>query len=117
MNPIGNFTTPSGWWNPIVWVVAFILIFIASYLLWRRGEKAYKKGTMQVEPFLSGNAPPTPDKVHVRAGNIYWGFVTSLKGYYNFLRRIHNGIVNDYVGWYIGILAIMLIIYFLWGGA
>ncbi len=118
MNPLGNFTTPSGWWNPLVWVVAFILIFIASYILWRSGERAYKKGTMQVETFLSGNVPSSsPREMHVGGGNLYWGFVTSLAGYYRFLRKIHNGIINDYVGWYIGILAIILIIYFLWGGA
>ncbi len=112
-----TFNTPSGLWNPVVWIVAFLLIFLASYLLWKKGEWRYKKGTMQVEPFLSGNPPPGAHEEHVRAGNIYWGFVSSLKGYYEFLRKIHNGIINDYVGWYIGILAVMLIIYFLWGGA
>ena len=117
MNPIGNFNTPSGYWNPLVWVIAFTLIFIFAYLLWRRGEKSYKKKSEEVEPFLAGNVPPSPEKVHVRASNIYWGFTEALNGYYKFLRKIHNGLINDYVGWYIGILAMMLIIYILWGGA
>ena len=117
MGILSNFTTPAGLWNPLIWILLFLFIFLIVFLLWRRGRGTYKKNTQQVLPFLSGNAPESQESLHVRAGNIYWGFTTALEKYYKFLRKIHNGVVNDYVGWYIGILAIMLIIYLLWGGA
>ncbi|MCD6371058.1 MAG: hydrogenase [Thermoplasmata archaeon] len=111
-----TFTTPSGFWNPLVWMLIFFILVLLSYLIWRRGESSYKKGSMQTDPFLSGYGPESKEALHVRAGNIYWGFASALKSYYSLLRKIHTGIVNDYVGWYIGILAMMLFIYFLWGG-
>ncbi len=117
MNFLGNFITPAGMWNPLIWVFVSLIIFLIAYLIWSRGESRYKKGTEQTLPFLSGYAPESAEGTHVRAGNIYWGFVTALKGYYKVLRKIHTGNVNDYVGWYVGILAIMLLIYLLWGGA
>ena len=116
MSPVNNFTTPSGVWNPLLWLLVFLLLFLMSYLIWLRGEKGYKRGTMQTDPFLSGYGPGVKDALHVRASNIYWGFSKALSGYYNFLRKIHTGIINDYAGWYVGILAIMLLIYLLWGG-
>ncbi|EDY37121.1 hypothetical protein ABOONEI_2042 [Aciduliprofundum boonei T469] len=30
---------------------------------------------------------------------------------------MHTGDIRDYLGWYVGIVAIMLILYILWGGA
>ena len=41
----------------------------------------------------------------------------ALHGFYDGMKRMHNGIVNDYVGWFVGVLAFMLIIIILWGGA
>ncbi len=113
---LDTFTTPSGLWNPMVWLFVFLILLLLSYFLWSRGERSYKKGTMQTDPFLSGYGPESKEALHVKAGNIYWGFITALRGYYRFLRKIHTGIINDYVGWYVGILAIMLLLYLLWGG-
>ena len=117
MDVFKSFATPSGMWNPLIWLLVFLILLLIAYLIWLRGESRYKRHTMQVDPFLSGYGPKSKEDLHVRASNIYWGFSTSLKGYYNFLRKIHTGIINDYVGWYVGILAIMLLIYLLWGGA
>ena len=102
-------------WNPIVWVIAFIVVMIVAYIFRSRGQKNYKKGTDQAKIFLSGEEVPEPELRHVRASNAYWGFFETLKGYYTVVIRPHTGIINDYVIWFIVIIAICAIIVFIAG--
>jgi hypothetical protein len=37
--------TGSGFWNPVVWVVAIVIIFLLVYVLRGFGKKEYKKDT------------------------------------------------------------------------
>jgi hypothetical protein len=104
--------TYGGYWSPIVWIFAFIVAFLISYVLWGLGERKYKKGE-QVKPFISGVDEPSKAEIHVRGGNVYWGFTEALKGYYTLVRKMHTGILNDYVLWFIGVAAILFIIIFI----
>ncbi|KAA0002873.1 MAG: hydrogenase [Thermoplasmata archaeon] len=101
--------TYGGYWSPIVWIIAFIVAFLIAYILWGMGEKKYKKGE-QAKPFISGTEEPPKGEVHVRGGNVYWGFTEALKGYYNLMKKMHTGIINDYVLWFIGIAAILFVV-------
>jgi hypothetical protein len=74
------------------------------------GEKGYKRDTDQVKPFFSGNEMPTEEAMHIRGDNLYWGFVEALKGYYQRLIPAHNGVPTDYVLWFFGVLAVVLLI-------
>ena len=107
-----NFTinTPSGYWNPILWLLVFILFALLAILIYTRGNPKYKKNTEQVKPYLSGNLEPGKERVQVRAGDMYWGLVEALKGYYRVLQGIHTGDIRDYILWYIGIAAIITVI-------
>ena len=107
--------TNTGFWNPIVWIIAFLILCIVIYILRSFGESSYKKGE-QAKPFLSGNPEPGKGDVHIRASNIYWGFTESLKEYYKTMTNIHTGDINDYVYWFIGIIAIILIVVSVSGG-
>lgn len=98
-----------GYWSPIVWLIAFIVAFLIAYILWGLGEKKHKKGE-QAKPFISGVEEPSKGEVHVRGGNVYWGFTEALKGYYNLMKKMHTGVLNDYVLWFIGIAAILFIV-------
>ncbi len=109
--------TSSGYWYPIIMLIAFIISWLIAYLIWRRGEKSYKKNTEEDDVFFAGNPPPQGELAHIKGNNLGWGFVEALDGFYNGMKRMHNGIINDYVGWFIGILAFVLIIIILWGGA
>jgi len=100
--------TTGGYWSPIVWIVAFIVAFLMAYIMWGMGEKKHAKGE-QEKPFLSGQDEPSKEAVHVRAGNIYWGFTETLSGYYDFMKKIHTGIINDYVLWLLGMAAIFFL--------
>ncbi|PJB21233.1 MAG: hydrogenase, partial [Euryarchaeota archaeon CG_4_9_14_3_um_filter_38_12] len=62
------------------------------------------------KPFLSGNPEPEKENVHIRAGNLFWGFTEALKDYYTPAVKEHTGIVNDYVYWFVIVLAVLFII-------
>jgi hypothetical protein len=102
--------TGYGVWNPVVWLVAFAAAFIIVYLLWKRGESSYKKGTEQERPYLSGNAEPEKGAVHIRASNLYWGYLQALKGYYDVLVPLHTGVLTDYMIWFVAVTALLLVI-------
>ncbi len=112
-----DFLTPYGYWAPLLWLLVILIALLISYLIWIRGNQRCKRGTDQTKPFLSGYEPELFENSRVQASNIYWGFITSLKKYYEVLRKMHTGDVRDYIGWYIGVLAVMIILYALWGGA
>jgi len=97
-------------WAPIIWIIALVVIGI-MVLIWRsRGQKSYKQGTAQTDIFLSGAKVPPEEQRHVKAANIYWGFFESLKGLYNAMMKPHTGIVNDYIIWFVAVLAVTILI-------
>jgi len=102
-------------WNPIIWVIALVVIMAVAYFFRSRGQKKYKKDTAQAKIFLCGEEVPKAEQRHVRASNIYWGFFEALKDYYNGVMRPHTGIINDYVLWFIAVIAITAIILFIVG--
>ncbi len=106
--------TVGGYWDPIIWIIAFIVIFILAYMIRAIGKKEYRKGE-QIKPFLSGMEEPSKEAVHIRASNLYWGFVEALKSYYETMKKMHTGIINDYVAWFVGITAIIFIAVFIVG--
>ncbi|HHE41495.1 MAG TPA: hydrogenase [Dehalococcoidia bacterium] len=93
-------------WAPVVCLIAFLVLIAVTYAFRSRGESKHKQGTEQEKVFLSGEDMPDAGMRHVRAHNIYWGFFESLKQYYDPLIRAHTGIVNDYLMWLIGVVAI-----------
>lgn len=97
-------------WVPIVWVAALVVIGVIV-LAWRnRGQKSYKKGTAQTDIFLSGIKVPPEEQRHVKAENVYWGFFEALKGFYSVLMRPHTGVVNDYILWFVALVAVAILI-------
>jgi len=102
-------------WNPIIWLIAFIVVMAIAYLFRSRGQKKYKKDTAQTRIFLCGEEVPEAEQQHIRAHNVYWGFFETLKGYYDKVMKPHTGIVNDYMIWFIAIIAIIAIIFFIVG--
>jgi len=97
-------------WAPLIWIVVLVVIGV-MVLVWRnRGQKGYKKGTAQTDIFLSGARVPPEEQRHVKSENIYWGFFESLKELYSGMMKPHTGIVNDYLLWLVGVLAIAILI-------
>jgi hypothetical protein len=99
-----------GLWDPILWVIAFIIGIVIAWMLWKSGVSSYKKGSEQGRPYLSGNAEPAKGEVHIRASNLYWGFTEGIKGYYQRVVPLHTGIATDYLLWIFWVTGILLII-------
>jgi len=100
-------------WNPIIWLIAFVVVMVIVYFFRRQGEEKYKKGEAQAQIFLCGEEVPEAEQRQVRGGNAYWGFFDTLKEYYSGIIRPHTGIVNDYVIWFIAVTAISAVVLFI----
>ncbi len=107
---IGDLITGSGFWNPIVFLIAFIILDIVAYIVWKMGNGDYIPEEDGGKPFLSGNPEISKEESHIKADNIYWGLKEALHGYYEKMENMHNGRANDYILWFIGVIAILLIL-------
>lgn len=107
MDLVTTLSTGSGFWNPVLWLVALIITIIIAYLIWARGEESYKAGTEQVKPFISGNPEQGKGAVHIRGGNLYWGFTDALQGYYRQMIPLHTGILTDYLLWILWVTVVL----------
>ena len=103
------------YWSPLILLLTFLVLMILAYVFRDRGEKSYKKGTGQTKVFLAGEEEPEANQLHVKAHNMYWGFFEAMKRYYGPTIKAHTGIVNDYVLWFIGLIALMAVIVFVSG--
>jgi len=104
-----TFDTGNGFWNPLIWIVAFVIIFLIVVILRGFGNKAYKKNTGQTKAFLSGNPEYEKQQMHVKASNLYWGWTESMQGVINGLKKMHTGNVSDYVLWFVIVMGILLL--------
>jgi uncharacterized ion transporter superfamily protein YfcC len=102
--------TGSGFWNPLILVLIIILVFLILYVIRSYGKKDYKKETEQTKVFLSGNIELDNENVHVKASNMYWGFLESFKWLYKWLKKMHSGNTSDYVLWFVIVIGILFVV-------
>jgi len=95
--------TGSGSWSPLVFLLCIIVISLIVYLIRSLGERECRKEKDKTAAFFSGNQPLMKNKVT----NIYWGFFEALSRYYGWMEKIHNGIVNDYIYWFVLVVIII----------
>lgn len=108
-------TTPSGYWDPLMWLFGLAVAIGFALFIRSLGQKSYNKETDQTKPFISGNPEVSKSESHVKASNLYWGFMESLKSYYSKLMRFHTGNVNDYILLLVVVTAVMFLIIVLAG--
>jgi hypothetical protein len=101
--------TGTGYWNPLVWIAAFVIIFLLVFIIRGFGNKTYKKGTGQTQAFLSGNVEYDKPLMHVQSSNLYWGWTEALKWVIDALKKMHTGNVSDYVLWFVVVLGLLLL--------
>ena len=102
--------TGVGAWSSLIFIVVLVVAFLMAYVFWKRGNQNYQKRTMQVQPFLSGNALPDPEEAHLGADNLLWGFTHALRNYYDVMEKGHTGSLNDYAAWFVLVFAFLLIV-------
>ena len=105
-------TTWAGFWTPVMLALSLVIIVIMIYAIRSTGNRRYKKGTEQAVPFFSGNVPP---EGNIGPGNLYWGFFKAMERHYGFFRKVHNGIVNDYVYSLVVLVLVIFAVLFLGG--
>lgn len=99
--------TGQGYWAPLIFVVALLGVLILAVLIWSRGRREYKRGTEQELPFLSGEKAENP---RVGALHLYWGLAEALRPLLERLRGWHSGNINEYAGWFLVILAVVVLL-------
>ena len=105
---MGLIESGSGVWHALVFTVSFLTITLAVYILSRLlFSRKHKKGAQQ-KAFFSGNE--IPEDTHLAASNLYWGFTTTLKRYYDKVIPEHTGNINDYIGWFVIVAAIIMMV-------
>ncbi len=87
-------------WNPLVWLVLFVIVFAAIALVILYGNFARGKvlepdtaNDAKYATFFSGEQE---EFSQVAGSDLFWGFKKDWKGYYKVLVGLHNGNVNDY---------------------
>jgi hypothetical protein len=104
-----TFDTGNGYWNPVLWLIAFVVIFLIVYILRGLGSSAYKKDTGQTQAFLAGNPEYEKELMHVKASNLYWGWTNAMKWIIDLLKSMHTGNVSDYVLWFVVVMGILFL--------
>ncbi len=97
--------TVAGHWAPLVWLAGFAIALAIALLIRKLGRKKFREGTEQTLAFFSGNLAP---EQNIASRNLYWGFFDQMRGYFELLKRIHTGIVNDYVFCFVLLLIVLL---------
>jgi hypothetical protein len=98
--------TSAGNWNPLVFVAVFVAVIIIILILRAFGNSS--RGKFEQRPFLSGNVDYKTD--NLRASNVYWGFFDGLKSVYTPLVAMHTGYIIDYLGIFIVMLALVMVL-------
>lgn len=102
--------TSMGRWNPLIFLIAFIAVIIIVFIIRSFGNRHYDKHDKsgQAKPFASGNVDYTQD--NMGASNIYWGFFDALNWLYRPMTAMHTGIINDYLGIFFIVIAIVMVL-------
>lgn len=110
--------TQAGYWNPIAWLVLFVIVFAAFMIA--AFSTANAKGRLRaseaggVDPkydtFFSGEANTYSQ---VGGSDLFWGMKHNLRHYFGFMHNAHSGIVNDYALWVVSGTALVIVYLFI----
>ncbi len=101
-----------GVWEPISWLLILCIALLAITIVavaskydnvsQRSGEAVDTK----YELFYGGEAQ---EFSQVGGGDLFWGFKHNWRGYFDFMHRLHSGVVNDYALWAVVDLALVML--------
>lgn len=108
--------TLAGYWKPEAWLVLFFILLIAFIIIGTMNIKAIKTHDLKEDSrnakYDSFTGGEKEEYSQVGAQDLFWGLKHQLRGYFNFIHNGHTGVVNDYVLWVVGCLAIVTIYLF-----
>ncbi len=96
-------------WLPLLLVVLFSLVAAWFHLWGRKNFRSdYNKNSDQVKPYNSGNLDEVDYSID--SSNLYWGFRKSLNRYFEVIKDLHDGDLNNYAKWFVISMAVCLLI-------
>lgn len=110
--------TQAGYWNPIAWLVLFVIVFaafmIAAFSTSNAKGRLRASEAESVDPkydtFFSGEANAYSQ---VGGSDLFWGMRHNLRHYFSFIQNAHSGIVNDYALWVVSGTALVIVYLFI----
>jgi multicomponent Na+:H+ antiporter subunit D len=110
--------TQAGYWNPIAWLILFVIVFtafmIAAFSTANAKGKLRASKAESVDPkydtFFSGEANAYSQ---VGGSDLFWGMKHNLRHYFSFMHNAHSGIVNDYALWVVSGTALVIVYLFI----
>ncbi len=108
------------YWNPMVWLVLFVVVLLAVFIVIITEKSAFgavlhendddKPVDGKYATFFGGELNTHS---HVGGSDLFWGFKHDLRGYFNVLQGQHSGIVNDYALWVVVGAAVITLFMFI----
>ena len=102
--------TGSGFWTPIVWVIAAVVILLLLVILRGRGRSDSKVGAEKLGLLMLDDREIKDEQKQLKNNSLFWGFVQNLSGVYSWLEKIFQSNIRDYVLWFVVILGVLFII-------
>jgi hypothetical protein len=100
--------TGEGFFAPIIFIAFAILVGIAVLVLRSFGKKGFVYSKEKASCFFSGNI--ADEESRVKASDYFWGFFEAMKPYYRLIIKMHTGIINDYVFWFVVVASLLLLV-------
>jgi multicomponent Na+:H+ antiporter subunit D len=99
-----------GAWNAVVLLAVLAVTLVIGYIIRLLGQKGTVPKGEGKKPYLFGN----PTEVNgmplvISASNVYWGFVKALKRYYKPMEKMHSGLINEYVFWFVATAGLVML--------
>lgn len=104
--------TAAGYWSPVSWLLLMCIALLAAAIIAlsakydnvsvNRGERVEAKYDL----FFGGEESVYSQ---VGGGDLFWGFKHNWRHYFDFMHRLHSGVVNDYALWASVALALAIV--------
>jgi|GEM_PF-691437 len=91
-------------WIPLLMVAIFAVLMVIFHLWGKKSFRDdYNENTDQVKPYNSGNLDEV--NYNIKSSNLYWGFKKAMDRYFDVMKNIHDGDLNNYAKWFVIVVA------------
>ena len=105
------------YWDPIVWLLLFVVVLCATFIVILTGKPGRGKLLETQEELVDGKyatffGGEKSVHSHVGGSDLFWGFKRDWKGYFRVMEGMHSGVVNDYAIGVVAGLGLVMIVMF-----
>ncbi|MCM1992690.1 complex I subunit 5 family protein [Oceanirhabdus seepicola] len=105
----------AGYYSPINWLILFVILLVGFMVIAAFNVKRHTTSQANIDDtkydiFTGGEAE---EHSHMAGNDLFWGLKHQFKPFFDGMKNAHSGIVNDYVLWVVGTLAVVIIYVFI----